>query len=185
MPDPTALRILDAALAEAEEAGWYELRLHRVAARAGVPLADVLRHYRDADAIANAWFARALAAMLAGEPPQGTPAERAEAILMRWFAAQTAHRRTACDMLRTKAHLSHPHHWVPMAFNLSRLMHWALDAAHLDSRGLARQAEEVGLTLAFLRALAAWRRDATPGQERTRTVLRRSLGWLDRLPRAG
>ena len=57
-----------------------------------------------------------------------------------------------------------------------------LDAARLDARGLARQAQEVGLTALFLRTLPVWQRDDTPGLERTRAVLRRNLGWLDRLP---
>ena len=103
--------------------------------------------------------------------------------LMRWFDAQAAHRRVVGSMIGAKLHLSHPHHWVPLAFNLSRLIHWALDAARLDARGAARQAEEVGLTLVFLRALRVWLGDGSPGQRRTRAFLRRNLGWLDRLPR--
>jgi hypothetical protein len=70
-----------------------------------------------------------------------------------------------------------------MAFSLSRLVHWALDAARLNARGLPRRAEEVGLTLVFLGALRLWLEDASAGQRRTRAVLRRNLGWLDRLPR--
>jgi AcrR family transcriptional regulator len=185
MTDPIADRILEAALAEAEQSGWYELRLAAVAARAGVPLVDLLARYRDADAIADAWFTRALAAMLAGDAPDPAdpPSLRVETALMRWFDAQEPRRAVAGAMLRAKLHPSHPHHWVPMVFSLSRLVHWVLEAARLDARGLARQAEEVGLTLVVLRALAAWQRDPTPGLERTRAVLRRSLTWLDRLPR--
>lgn len=185
MTSPVADRILDAALAEAERGGWYDLRLAAVAERARVPLATLLSHYRDADAIADAWFARALAAMVEGDPPEAgaPPSARVETVLMRWFMAQQGHRRVAGAMLRAKLHLSHPHHWVPMVFSLSRLIHWALDAARLDARGLARQAEEVGLTALFLRTLPVWQRDDTPGLERTRAVLRRGLGWLDRLPR--
>ena len=86
-------------------------------------------------------------------------------------------------MIGAKLHPSHPHHWVPMVFSLSRLIHWALEAARLDTRGLPRQAEEVGLTLVFPSALFVWVDDASPGQRRTRAFLRRNLGWLDRLPR--
>jgi len=178
-------RILAAAVEEAAEAGWYDLRLHRVAARLGIGLPDLLAEFRDADAIADAWFAAALAAMLAvpEEALDGlSPAARAEAVLMRWFAHQAPHRRVVGGMLRAKLHPSHPHHWVPAAFNLSRLMHWALEAARLDSRGLPRQAEEVGLTLAFLGALARFPGDA-PGLDNTRAALRRGVGFLDRLPR--
>jgi AcrR family transcriptional regulator len=189
-PDPLRDRIVDAALAAAEEdagGGWYDLRVHLVARRLGVPLSAVLERFRDADAIADAWFARALRAMLRDEPGPEIeampPSARVHAALMRWFDAQAAHRRAVRGMIGAKLHPSHPHHWVPMVFNLSRLIHWALEAARLDARGLPRQAEEVGLTLVFLRTLAVWLDDASPGQARTRAFLRRNLGWLDRLPR--
>ncbi len=149
-------------------------------------LEAVLDQFRDADAIADAWFARALRAMLR-EPEPGfdalPPSGRVHAVLMRWFDAQAAHRRVVGSMIGAKLHPSHPHHWVPMVFSLSRLIHWVLEAARLDARGLPRQAEEVGLTLLFLRALRVWLDDRSPGQERTRAFLRRNLGWLDRLPR--
>jgi AcrR family transcriptional regulator len=187
--DPLRDRIIDAALTAAEEdaGGWYDLRLHLVARRLGVPLEAVLDRFRDADAIADAWFARALRAMVRDEPGQGIdalpPSARVHAVLMRWFDAQAAHHSVVGGMIGAKLHPSHPHHWVPMVFSLSRLIHWALDAARLDAHGVARQAEEVGLTLVFLRALRVWRGDASPGQRRTRAFLRRNLGWLDRLPR--
>lgn len=187
-PDPLRDRIVDEAVALAEEdaGGWYDLRLHLLAERLGVPLEEVLGRFRDADAIADAWFERALRAMAQGDEPVGgapPPSERVHAALMRWFDAQAAHRRAVGSMVGAKLHLSHPHHWVPMVFSLSRLVHWTLEAARLDARGLARQAEEVGLTLVFLAALSVWLSDASPGQRRTRDLLRRNLGWLDRLPR--
>lgn len=181
-----AARILDAAMEEAGRVPWYDLRLHRVAERAGVTLPELLAEYRDADAIADAWFACALRAML--EAPEGalsglSPAARAEAVLTRWFAAQAPHRRAVGGMVRAKLHLSHFHHWVPAVFHVSRLMHWALDAARLDARGsLARQAEEVGMTAAFLSALRAFPRD-DEALTATRRALRRGLGFLDQLPR--
>ena len=187
--DPLRDRIIDAALALAGEdagGGWYDLRLHLVARRLGVPLEAVLERFRDADAIADAWFARALRAVVQ-EPDPGfdalPPSGRVHAALMRWFDAQAEHRRAVGTMIGAKLHPSHPHHWAPMVFSLSRLIHWALEAAWLDARGMARQAEEVGLTLVFLRALRVWLDDPSPGQARTRAFLRRNLGWLDGLPR--
>ena len=77
----------------------------------------VLDHFRDADAVADAWFARALRAMLR-EPEPGfdalPPSGRVHAVLMRWFDAQAAHRRVVGSMIGAKPHPSHPHHWVPM-----------------------------------------------------------------------
>lgn len=186
-PDPLRDRILDMAVATAAtDGGWYDLRLHIVAQRLGVPLEAVLARFRDADAIADAWFARALRAMLR-EPEPGflslPPSTRVQTVLMRWFDAQSAHRQAVGSMIGAKLHPSHPHHWVPMIFSLSRLIHWVLEAAQLDARGLPRQAEEVGLTLLFVRVLRLWLNDASPDQQRSRDFLRRNLAWLDRLPR--
>ena len=64
---PLERRILDVALELAEDTGWDALRLRRVAERLDLPLAEVLVHYRDLDALADAWFRRALSHFRAGE----------------------------------------------------------------------------------------------------------------------
>jgi AcrR family transcriptional regulator len=61
-------RIVDTAVELAEEVGWENLRLRKVADRLGMPLTTVLASFRDIDAVADAWFARALRAMLL--PPE-------------------------------------------------------------------------------------------------------------------
>ncbi len=175
--------VLAAALAEAAEGSWYDLRLHRVADRAGVSLAELRGAFRDADAIADAWFEDALAAMVGLDPAtlEGLgPAARVEAALLRWFDHQAPHRLAVGGMIRAKLHPSHAHHWVPAVFSLSRLVHWALDAARLPGNGLARQAQEVGVTLAVLATLARFPRDEE-GLPRTRAALARGLRFLDRL----
>ena len=58
-------RVVDAALETANEVGWEQVRLSSLAERTRLPLAEIGRHFRDVDAIANAWFARARLAMLA------------------------------------------------------------------------------------------------------------------------
>lgn len=183
-PPAVAERILQAALARAEREGWSNLRLRELAAGLGISLADLQAHYRDADAIADAWFRRGWAAMLA-PVPEGfadlPAAERLELILLRWFDALAPHRRVTGEMLGAKLYPSHPHHWVPMVFNLSRTIHWLRDAAGLDAAGRRRQLEEVGLTLLFLATLRDWVRDDSPDQERTKAALRRRLKGGDRL----
>ena len=181
-------RILDAALELARERGWANVRLYQVAERAGVSLAQVGAEFRDQDALANAWFARALVALesLPAAAVAGQPApERLHTAMMRWFDALAPQREATGQMLEAKLYLSHPHHWVPMIFDLSRLIHWFLDAARIASTGRARQLAEVGLTAIFLASLRVWRRDDTVGQERTRLYLRRRLAqserWLGRL----
>ena len=180
---PLDQRIVDAALDLAEETGWDGLRLRRVAERLGVPLAEVLVHYRDLDAVADAWFRRAWAAMLA--PPPGDLAtrparERLHLVMMRWFDALAPHRAVTGQILAAKLYPSHPHHWVPLIFNLSRSIHWLREAALLDATGRRRQMEEVGLTALFLATLAFWLRDGSSNQARTREFLHRRLEDADR-----
>ncbi len=189
--DPAA-RILDTALDMAGDAGWSGLRLGAVADRLDIPMAGILEHYRDKDAVADALFRRACKAMLAA-PPGGfgdlPMLDRLHLLLMRWFEALAPHRRIAGQMLADKLYLSHPHHWVPMVFNLSRTIHWLLDAAGDESKGRKRQLIEIGMTGIFLATLRVWTRDDSDGQARTREFLKNRLEsgdrWLAGLYRRG
>ena len=176
-------RIVDSSLELAEERGWGNVRLHQVAERAGVPLAAIGAEFRDQDALANAWFARALATVerIPPEALAGRPAsERLQLVIMRWFEALAPHREVTGQMLRAKLYASHPQHWVPLIFDLSRLVHWFLDAARIASTGRARQLAEIGLTAIVLGSLRVWLRDDTADSERTRSYLDRRLAQADR-----
>ena len=150
MVQQRADRIVDAAIALAEERGWENVRLYLVAERLGVGLDAIGRGFRDLDAIANAWFARARRQLLRlpAEAVAGKAAARAAAcrdddLVRSPGAAPRGDRRRCCD---AKLYPSHPHHWVPMIFDLSRLMHDFLDVARIASTGRRRQLAEVGLT---------------------------------------
>ena len=118
--------VVDAALAIAAKVGWEQLRLHAIADRTGLPLAEIGRRFRDVDAVANAWFSQARIAVL-GLPQDeldGRSAdERIALALGVWLDSLAPHRRLAGEILRHKLYISHPHHWVPMIFDLSRLVH--------------------------------------------------------------
>lgn len=180
---PTADQILDQALLMAEEEGWGTLRLRRIAEHFGCPLADIEDHYRDLDAVADAWFGRAWDVMLApveaGFFEKPVP-ERLYTLMLRWFDALAPHQRVTADMLSGKLYLGHPHHWVPMIFNLSRTIQWLREAAALDAGGRQRQMEEIGLTGLFLITLRYWCRDKSENQERTRDFLWRALKRSER-----
>ena len=180
-------RIIDTALELASKRGWPDLNLHHVATHLDLPLGDIRRHFRDLDAVANAWFARAQASMLeisATDTVGIAPPDRLHQAMMRWFDALAPYRNVTGEMLRGKLHASHPHHWVPIIFDLSRLIHWFLDAARIESIGRRRQAAEVGLTLIFLATLRHWLRDRSDAHSGTRARLRRHLmradHWLGR-----
>jgi len=177
-------RIVDETIALAEEVGWDNVRLRVVAERLGATLADIGAHFRDLDAVADAWFGRGRAALLAPVDPEFAtlPArERLRWLMMRWFDALAPHREVTAQMLMAKMWPVHVHHWVPMIFNLSRTILWFRDAAGLDAGGVRRQIEEIGLTNLFLAALCVWSRDDTDGQERTRRFLTRQLALADTL----
>ena len=181
---PAPERILEAALLIAEKDGWASVGLSAIAARAKVPLVELRRHYRDMDAIADAWFRVGLDAMLAPLPKgfsRRPAAERLEILMLRWFDALATHRRVTAEMLAAKMWVFHPHHYVPMVFNLSRLIQGLRDQAGLDAGGRRRQVEETGLTVLFLATLRLWCRDETKGQERTRAFLKRRLSQADSL----
>jgi AcrR family transcriptional regulator len=169
---------IDAALAVAAERGWEGVRLHLIADRLGVPLADVGARFRDVDAVANAWLARARGALLAVGPMEldGLQADARLALVVgRWLDHLAPHRRVFRQVLGAKIYPSHPHHWVPLVFDLSRLVHDLLDAAGVEGAGRLRQAQEIGLTAIVLATLADWLTDRSEGQAASRERLRRRL----------
>ncbi len=161
--DALEQRVVDAALTLAAEVGWEQVRLSAIADRAGLALTEIGRHFRDVDAVANAWFARARLAMLAlpAEELAAKPADERIALAFEsWLDALASQRRVAAEILRHKLYPSHPgHHWVPLVFDLSRLVHDLLDVARVPG------AQEIGLTaITTSRALAA-RRQPRAGTE--------------------
>lgn len=179
-----AARAVGAALDLAAAEGWDQVRLHRIAQRLDVSLVEIGSRFRDVDAIANAWFAQARLAMLAvpGAALEGLGADRRLALVLeRWLDFLAPHRAVAREVLLTKLYPGHPQHWVPLIFDLSRLVHDLLDAARVPGRGRVRQLQEVGMTAIVLATLAHWLRDDTPGQAATRERLARRLAAGGRL----
>ena len=186
MARPRAIedRIVDAALEMAEEVGWEGLRLHLVAERLGLPLAELRAHYRDLDAVADAWLARADGAMLARSVEAGfaelAPRERLYAAITCWLGALEGHRRVTSQIFGAKLYLGHPHHNIALVLWLSRTVQWLREAAHLDATGLRRRVEEIGLTALFVATIADWLRDSSDHQERTWRRLNARLAAADR-----
>jgi len=182
--DTSSSRLLEKALGATEERGWGNLSLVDLAYDAGVTVPELRRHYPDLNAIANAWFSLALDAMLAptakGYDRLNTT-ERLEILIWRWLTFLATHQKVSADMLRTKMHAPHLHHWIPMIFDLSRLVQLWRDGAGLRAQGRQRQIEEIGLTAIFLATLADWCNDDSDAQEMTRARLSARLGRADRL----
>lgn len=146
--------------------------------------------YRDLDAIADAWFAQVLGEVLA-EVPRQIERPPADQRLLRTMTASfehlAPHALVSRDMLRLKLNPSHPHHGLPMVFDLSRLMHWFLDGARIEGRGAWRALRGTVITGIFPGALARWAWPRRPDAERAGRYLRRRLRlaalFADRGPR--
>jgi AcrR family transcriptional regulator len=176
--------VLARALEMAAKRGWYDLSLVDLAEDCGLTTNVLRRLFPDTNAIADAWFASALEDMLAPMPEDSKEwaiRKRLDFVLWRWFEALAPHHGVTVEMLKTKLHLPHIHHWAPTPFDLSRLVQLWRNAAGLRSGGRRRQVEEISLTAIFLATLADWCRDSSSGQ--TWTHQRLSLR-LDRAERA-
>lgn len=166
-------RIIDTALTLGTERGWDGFHLHDVAARLGISLADIAGHFAGKDAIAEAWFERADAALLAAPDAPGwhllSPRERLQRAILSWLDALAAHRQLAAEMLRYKLQLEHLHLQVQGALRVSRTVQWIREAALLPATGWRRECEEAALTAIYLSTFACWLRDDSLGASRSRS----------------
>jgi ubiquinone biosynthesis protein COQ9 len=176
--------ILDTALALGEQRGWDAIHLHDVARELGVPLATIREHYAQKDALAEAWFDRADAMLLAIAETPGwrelPVAERLHRALFAWFDALGAHRELTKAMLRYKFQPEHLHLQVLGATRVSATVQWIREVACLDSAAWRREVEEAALTGIYLATFARWLNDDSPGSSRTHAFLDRLLAMADR-----
>ncbi len=187
-------RIIDTALILGEERGWDGFHLHDLAVRLDIGLSDIARHFAGKDAIAEAWFERADAALLAAPDTPGwqllSPRERLQRAIFSWLQALAPHRKLAAEMLRYKLQPEHLHLQVLGALRVSRTVQWIREAALLPATGWRRECEEAALTAIYLATFASWLRDDSLGASRSRSLLDRLLaraewlaGWLEGMDR--
>jgi AcrR family transcriptional regulator len=179
-----AARILDTALDLGERHGWDALHLYEIAQELGVSVADIGRCYDQKDALAEAWFDRADAALLAVPQTAGwmelAERERLAAAILAWLDALAAHRRLTAQMLRYKLQFDHLHLQALGLTRISRTVQWIREAARLPAAGWRRELQEVALTGIYLSTFAHWLRDDSPDAVRTRTFLDQLLALAER-----
>jgi AcrR family transcriptional regulator len=177
-------RILDTALALGENRGWDAIHLHEIAQALDIAVADIQRHYDGKDAIAEAWFDRADAALLAAPQAPGWQElpvrERLHRAIFAWLDALAPHRRLTAQMLRYKLQPEHVHLQALGLTRISRTVQWIREAALLPSVGWRRELEEAALTAMYLTTFACWLNDDSPGAGRTHALLERLLAGAER-----
>jgi AcrR family transcriptional regulator len=184
-PDP-ADRILEVALILAERGGWDALHLHEIAATMEIGLADIYRHYRQKDDLAETWFGRADLALVCATQREGwhslSTRERLSLAILAWLEALTPHRRRlTAEMLCYKLQPEHLHLQAQGLLHISRTVQWIREAACLPAAGLRREAEEVVLTGIFLSTFGVWLHDSSPEAGHTQAWLDRQLRLAERL----
>jgi AcrR family transcriptional regulator len=186
----TRERIIEATLDLADRIGWGQVRLYDVARLLKLGPGEIRRHFRDLDAIGDAWLMQAEIAMLkGGNNPRFAelPARaRLEQSLSAFLNTLSAHRPATAGLLRAKLYFGHPHHQIGLVLWVSRTVQWWREAAKLanDSGGPVRgdrrrRAEEIGLTGIFLATLWFWTRDSSTGFSATHHFLARQLAGAE------
>jgi AcrR family transcriptional regulator len=180
-----AERILDAALFLGEQRGWDAVHVYDVADHMQVGLADIERHYRNKDEIAEAWFRRAdnALASCANEPGWMalTVRERLSRAIRAWLGALEAHKGLTVEMLRYKVQPDHIHLVIQGVLRTSSTVQWVREAARVPTSGLRRELEEPVLTAIFLSTLALWIVERTAGTPRTWAWLEGRLADAERI----
>jgi len=181
-------RIVDAALALAEQRSWEVVRLHDVATTLGISLNDIRRHFREKEDLVDAWFDRADQAMLAATAAPGfhalTPRQRLHRVIMCWLEALSPHRRVSRQMILGKLEPGHLHIQIPGLLRISRTVQWMREAAQIDTAGMMQRAlEEVATTSLYLMTFVHWMTDDSPQSARTATFLDRRLNEAETLAR--
>jgi len=168
-------RLLDAALALTARKGWRGLTLNAVAKEAGVPLSRVHAAFPSKWSILDAFADRVDETVLARPASEaGEPArDRLFDALMRRFDAMQPHKAAIVA-------IAHDLGREPLALfctwpRLVKSMVWMLEAAGVDSSGLAGLVRTKGLAVIYLAAMRAWLSDDSADLARTMAVLDRGL----------
>ena len=180
-------RILDTALAMAEQHGWEALRLHQVAEQQRISLEQIRQHFNQKEALIDAWFDRADQSMLlaAAAAPMDRlqPLEQLELVMMAWFQALGPHQEVTRQMIEGKLEPGHLHIQFDGLLRVSRTVQWMREAAQRKAFFIHRAVEESVLTAIYLASFARWLIDHSDHFQQTRQGLRRRLAQVEPLLR--
>ena len=173
-------RVINAALGLAAERGWRGLSLADIAEGAGLTLAEVRTLFPSKAAILQGFTRRTDERVLAAGTADGSsPRDRLFDVLMRRFDVLQPHRDAVRSIVRDVA--LDPLAAICQGPQLLCSMAWMLEAAGLSSAGIDGAIRTKGLTVVYLRALAAWLNDDSADLSKTMAALDRGLARAERL----
>ena len=179
-------KIVNAAMRLAASRGWRGLSLADIATSAKVSLADLCTHFASKAAILAAYGRRIDAKVLEESSTEDMSGETArdrlfDVLMMRFDAMgeeKEALRRIAADLRRD------PIASAPLARPLLQSMGWMLEAAGIDSSGIAGALRVRGLAFVWGAAFRVWLED---GEDQSKTMaeldrrLRDGAAFLERV----
>ena len=179
-------RMVEAALALAEEKGWRGLSMAEIASRAGVPLADALVVTPSKTEILRAFSqgidARVLDAMepeLAADEPAR---DRVFDVLMSRYDALWPYRPALRAILRDLP--EDPGALLAALSPALESVRWMLEAADIDTAGLLGALRVRAAGLIYAANLRVWLGEESPDMAKTMADLdrrlRRAEGWAER-----
>ena len=174
-------RLIDAALALAEENGWRPLSMSGIATAADVPLAEIYRHFPSKMAILDGVTRRIDAAVLDGGPgdEEDSVRDRIFDLLMRRFDALNAQRSGIIAVVKDLP--KDPAAALSQLSALQRAMAWTLDLAGDPPDGLLGQIKVRALGLLYLIVLRTWVDDDSPDMAKTMAALDRRLSQAEQV----
>lgn len=177
--------IVDRALEMADSKSWESLRLHQLAQQLDISLEALSQHFQDKDAIAEAWFDRADAKMLAQAATAAfrkAPArERFGRLIMSWLNTLAPHRRVTREIIYGKFAPGQLPFQLTGLTRVHRTVQWMREAAQRDATLPWRTLEEAALAGIYLVTFCYWMRDDSEGTARTAEFLDRKLSCAQRL----
>jgi AcrR family transcriptional regulator len=177
-------KAIDAALALAAEGPWSEVTLADIAARAGLPLADVAEEFATKLSVVRGFMRRVdrdvlehLDPELAQEPAR----ERLFDVLIGRFEALNPHKAAVRGLWQALARDPDALAVLNRAAIRSQLAMMA--GAGVNADGLSGMVRAQGLATIFYRTMGVWLDDEDPGMARTMAALDRRLRDAERLLR--
>lgn len=169
-------KAVDALMTLAAETPLHDITLPRVAAAAGMSLADLRGEYRSLGAVFAAFLDRIDAAMLKGldkSRPEDTVRDRIFDVIMRRLEALGPYKPALRNIVRDAGR--EPGLALRLFARLVHMQGWILEAAGGSARGLKGRAYTRGLALVYGRVFRVWLEEDDPGLTRTMAALDRGL----------
>lgn len=173
---------LATALTLAGQRGWRDLTLADIAAEGGMTLAQVHEAYGSKAAILAAFSDQIDDAVLSGDRADlaaESVRDRLFDVLMRRFDALAPHKDAVRAIVRDSG--ADPCAAMGSACRLMHSMRWMLEAARIDTAGLAGRIRIKGLMALYADVMRTWLADDSEDMGKTMALLDKRLGQIDQL----